>query len=219
MQILKNFDKNITIDAQGESDVLFVFDEGKKKEYTISINTETKVNLAMIGIHCAVSITIICNNPNGECTIYGIFWAKKANTKVEVQTNIITDHCIVNKHLISIIAEEWSVDMNWNIYIQQWCKKVIGHLLEENISIGKHTKIKALPMLDIHSNDVVASHGVKIDQIDKKKLFYLQSRGIRFQQAQRLIIESYLSKVLSIFNDLSDADNIQIQKEFLEKIW
>ncbi|NOZ45140.1 MAG: SufD family Fe-S cluster assembly protein [bacterium] len=34
--------------------------------------------------------------------------------------------------------------------------------MEENIILGPHIHIKTLPILDIHSNDVQASHGAKI---------------------------------------------------------
>jgi len=46
-------------------------------------------------------------------------------------------------------------------------KQTSGHLLEENIVLGKKVKVKTLPMLDVRSSDVSASHGAKIDRLDE----------------------------------------------------
>jgi len=42
--------------------------------------------------------------------------------------------------------------------------------------LGKNIQIKTLPMLDIQSNDVKASHGATIQRLDEEKLFYLTSK-------------------------------------------
>jgi Fe-S cluster assembly protein SufD len=60
--------------------------------------------------------------------------------------------------------------------------------LEENILLGDKLKIKTLPMLDVRSNDVKASHGARIEKLDPQRLFYLQSRGLDDTQAKNLII-------------------------------
>lgn len=63
-----------------------------------------------------------------------------------------------------------------------------GHLLEENIVLGKKIKIKTLPMLDVRSSDVNASHGAKIDRLDENKLFYMMAKGLDQKQSQMLIV-------------------------------
>ncbi len=70
-----------------------------------------------------------------------------------------------------------------------------GHLLEENVILGKKVKIKTLPMLDVRSSDVSASHGAKIDRLDEAKLFYMMARGLDQKQAQKLIVEGYINRI------------------------
>ncbi len=66
--------------------------------------------------------------------------------------------------------------MDGNIVISPDIVKAAGHLLEENIILGERVQIKTLPMLDVRSNDVSASHGARIEKLDAKKLFYLESK-------------------------------------------
>jgi Fe-S cluster assembly scaffold protein SufB len=49
-------------------------------------------------------------------------------------------------------------------------------LAEENLLLGKKIQIKALPMLDVRSNDVKASHGSTISRLDDQKIFYLTAK-------------------------------------------
>ncbi|MBR2157955.1 SufD family Fe-S cluster assembly protein [bacterium] len=48
--------------------------------------------------------------------------------------------------------------------------------MEESILLSKNVNIKSLPVLDIHSKNIQASHGAKIYRLDDDKLFYLESK-------------------------------------------
>lgn len=56
-------------------------------------------------------------------------------------------------------------------------------------------------MLDVHSNDVSAGHGCRIERLDDKKLFYLQSKGIPHTHAQQLMIEGYINTLFDFFDN------------------
>lgn len=79
--------------------------------------------------------------------------------------------------------------MDGSVVIVPGVVKVSGHLLEENIILGEDVQLKTLPMLDVRSNDVSASHGARIEKLDAKKLFYLESKGIAPVESKRLMVE------------------------------
>lgn len=64
-----------------------------------------------------------------------------------------------------------------------------GYLSEENIILGEKTTIKTLPMLDVRTHDVKASHAATIQRLDPQKVFYVTSRGISDSDAQRLLVQ------------------------------
>lgn len=54
----------------------------------------------------------------------------------------------------------------------------------------------ANPLLLIDENDVIAVHAASIGPVDKVQMNYLMSRGIPYDQAQRLVIRGFLGAVL-----------------------
>lgn len=51
------------------------------------------------------------------------------------------------------------------------------------------------PYLEIKTDEVKASHGSSIGRIDEKQLFYLQSRGIKREEAQKIILSEFFRDV------------------------
>lgn len=54
----------------------------------------------------------------------------------------------------------------------------------------------ANPILLIDENDVIAGHAASVGQVDQNQLYYLMSRGIDKNLAQRLVIRGFLGAVL-----------------------
>lgn len=54
----------------------------------------------------------------------------------------------------------------------------------------------ANPLLLIDENDVIAAHVASVGPVDKVQMNYLMSRGIPYDQAQRLVIRGFLGAVL-----------------------
>ncbi len=215
--IIENNTENIVL-WEAENQLLFVFSELWKKTFTIHLENDSKNTIVFVANTCDITVTILCENTGGECDIYGIFWTNNQKNHVNIQTKIQADHCKVKKYLTSVMQEDSEIILDGNITIKKWCKKAEGHLLEENILLWQNIKIKALPMLDINSNDVVASHGVKIEKLDIKKLFYLQSKGISKKNAQILVVESYLNKWLDALSTLVEDEKNTVKDQFIKAI-
>src|SRR3989344_9349435 len=59
----------------------------------------------------------------------------------------------------------------------------------------------AEPKLEIEANEVKASHAATVGKIDEEELFYLQSRGVKRTEAEKLVIDGFLSEVVSRIED------------------
>ncbi len=55
----------------------------------------------------------------------------------------------------------------------------------------------ANPILLIDEDDVTAGHAASVGRIDEMQMYYLQSRGITKEEAERLIIHGFLAPVVS----------------------
>ena len=98
------------------------------------------------------------------------------------------------------------------IEIYKTAYKTNSYLKEDIILASEGSYIKAEPNLEILNNDVKASHGATIGYMDKNALFYLMSRGLSKDRAEKLMADGFL-KSLS-----KDIINSEIKNKF-EKYW
>lgn len=82
----------------------------------------------------------------------------------------------------------------------------------KGIIVDTYSNIEADPALIIDENDVLASHGASIGAIDPEILYYLMSRGLTKDDAEKLVIEAYVSPY---FKDYSETN---LGKHILDKI-
>jgi Fe-S cluster assembly protein SufD len=66
-----------------------------------------------------------------------------------------------------------------------------------NIKLSADAWAESVPNLDIETNDVKCSHASAVGPIDEEQRFYLESRGIRPEVAERLIVIGFFDEVLS----------------------
>lgn len=69
-------------------------------------------------------------------------------------------------------------------------------LLANTLYLNEASKAEVQPGLDVWANEVRCSHGATIGMIDNDQIFYLQSRGIPLEEAQRLIVEGFFEGVI-----------------------
>lgn len=65
-----------------------------------------------------------------------------------------------------------------------------------NLTLSEGAWAESVPNLDIETNDVKCSHASTIGPIDEEQRFYLESRGIPPQVAERLVVLGFFDEVL-----------------------
>lgn len=60
--------------------------------------------------------------------------------------------------------------------------------------LGEKSTARTDPILEILNNDVECSHAASIREIDKKDIFYLQTRGLSEEESKNLIVEGFLGE-------------------------
>ncbi|MBB6480072.1 Fe-S cluster assembly protein SufD [Spirochaeta isovalerica] len=65
----------------------------------------------------------------------------------------------------------------------------------KTILLDDTAEINMEPQLEIWADDVKCSHGATVGSLDKKQLFYLQTRGFTEDQARRILLEAFASRL------------------------
>jgi len=79
------------------------------------------------------------------------------------------------------------------VRVAQGAKETNTFLKIQVLLIGKQAEAKIIPALEIMENSVKAGHAAIISRINAEQLFYLQSRGLTLQAAEKQIIKGFLS--------------------------
>lgn len=78
------------------------------------------------------------------------------------------------------------------IRIKENAKKSNSFLSGRSILLDKDAKSDSIPGLEILTNDVKATHSATVAQIDEEQLFYLETRCLSHDEAEKTIIEGFL---------------------------
>ena len=66
-----------------------------------------------------------------------------------------------------------------------------------NLLLSATAELDTRPQLEIHVDDVKASHGSTTGSLDEQALFYLRSRGLGEQEARRLLMQAFAADVIA----------------------
>lgn len=83
------------------------------------------------------------------------------------------------------------------VFIGPAAKNSSGHQHQETLVLSENARADAIPKLDVENNEVSASHGATVGQVDPEQLFYLRSRGFSELAAKRLIVEGFFEPLLA----------------------
>jgi Fe-S cluster assembly protein SufD len=65
------------------------------------------------------------------------------------------------------------------------------------------------PQLEIYIDDLEASHGSTTGQLDEKELFYLQSRGISYVEARKMLVIAFANTLIEEVKDTRQQERIK----------
>ncbi len=112
----------------------------------------------------------------------------------DIQTNVnhespATEGRVVEK---SILRNKSKSLFKGMIRIKENAAKSNSFLSGRSILLDKDAKSDAIPGLEIFTNDVKATHSASVAQIDEEQIFYLKSRCLSHEEAERTIVEGFL---------------------------
>ncbi len=157
----------------------------------------------------------ILNGEQSCARIYGIYHTQLTE-KIRMQYTL--EHAAPHTTgdiLVHGIGRDASYsNFQGNIVITRSGTQTDTHLTERCLLLSTKAKHDTMPMLEIDTNDVKATHSASVTQIDEAFLFYTQSRGIPLEEARQLIVQSFLESVYGKIPEENEREKI---KDLLNK--
>ncbi|GEM_PF-3078377 len=97
-----------------------------------------------------------------------------------------------NQEYRALLKDEAQFVFKGHVKIEPDAVESQTHQLAKALFLSPHVTANLKPYLDIECDDVIATHGAAISQLQEQELFYLQSRGLNEQKAKALLESAFL---------------------------
>ncbi|MBW7477801.1 Fe-S cluster assembly protein SufD [Paenibacillus oenotherae] len=130
----------------------------------------------------AKAISIGTNAQQMSLTTGAVHWGRSS------ESNMVTR---------AVMKDQASAIINGITKIEKGATKANGVQMEKVLMLSPKSRGDANPILLIDEDDVKAGHAASVGQVNPEQVYYLMSRGISKQDAERLIIHGFLAPVVS----------------------
>ncbi len=132
-----------------------------------------------------------------DATLQGIWMLKDRR---EAHTHVVmhheAPHCRSMQLFKGVLDERSKSSFEGKIYVQKEAQKTEAYQLNKHLLLGERVIANSKPNLEIFADDVKASHGATMTQVDESELFYLKARGISEKAAKALLIHGFCQEMI-----------------------
>ena len=107
--------------------------------------------------------------------------------------------------------------LNGKIKILKNSKKSSGNFNSKSLLLDDKAKAFSKPELEIFEDEVKCSHGASFGEIEKEKIFYLQSRGLTKNQSIKILVLAFINELNLNDNNLKQNVFSEIENMLLKK--
>ena len=145
-----------------------------------------------------------------------IFLSKQQHHELKTNINHKHQHCKSSQLVKSILLDKSNGTYQGKIYVDKDAQKTNGYQLSKALILSENSTFNSKPELEIYADDVKCSHGSSTGNIDQNSIFYLMSRGLSKEQANKMLVEGFLNEAIETITE----PNIQslISKLFIDKL-
>ena len=144
-----------------------------------------------------IDATVRLAEPGACCSIDGLY---VSDGRQHHDNNLVvhhdaghTDSAMLYK---GVLGGQSTGVFRGNVLIHRGASKSTTTQLNRNLLLSAGATVNAKPQLEIDNDDVKASHGATIGELDEQALFYLCSRGIAPALARSMLTWAFVSEVV-----------------------
>jgi len=193
----ENATATYAVDQQLPTDATVLFTRGANP------GKDARVNWAVAELGARLSVTSVdvnVQNPGVQADVAGIFFP---HGEEHVDLISTVEHNVGNSQSDTMVksaaAGRGQGRYVGNIRIVQHAQGTEAWLHDDALLLSQKAHIDSVPALEIAANDVKAYHGATVGAIDEEQIFYMTSRGIDRDSAEKMIALGFFEPALERF--------------------
>ncbi|MCW8196372.1 Fe-S cluster assembly protein SufD [Proteobacteria bacterium 005FR1] len=164
------------------------------------LDDRAELNSTIVGFGSNLSrldTDIIHDGENAQAKLNAIYLLQQ-NELFDLHATVehAVPHGTTEENVRGIVADQARAVFNGRIHIHRHAQKTVAELNNRNLLLSRKATVFTKPELEIYADDVKCAHGATVAEIDKKALYYLQSRGISRAQAQIMLNFGFINELV-----------------------
>lgn len=140
---------------------------------------------------------VLLAGENSEADLRGLsFLDQKRESHIHILMDHQAPYCRSNQLFKSVLKDLSRTSFEGKIYVQQEAQKTQAFQLNNNLLLSEGAIADSKPNLEIFADDVKASHGATVGQLDPEHMFYLKTRGFSSSEAEEILIKGFCQEIL-----------------------
>lgn len=134
-----------------------------------------------------------------ETHLHGLYILNQDQQHVDHHLHVdhLAAHGMSSMIYKGILDKKSRAVFNGKVYVHPKTYQINAHQENHNLLLSNEAEVNTKPELEIYAEDVKCTHGATIGQLNNESLFYLQTRGIEKNEANRMLIRGFEEEVYS----------------------
>jgi len=131
--------------------------------------------------------------------IYGVYEGKNSdNFQLKTKQYHIGPHSKSNLLIKGVFSDRSKFFYQGLIRIEKTAQGSHAYQKNQNLILSDQSFVDSKPELEILANDVFCTHGVTTGRLNKEQIYYLQTRGLKKTEAEKLLVDGFLNQILCL---------------------
>lgn len=133
---------------------------------------------------------------------------EKGDYVVGVEVKAKKDEVKSEVKIVGIVGGGAKVKVKGLVRVEKGVKGAEMRLEMRMVLMDKESRVEVEPRMEIAVEDVKASHAATVGTVDKEELFYLMSRGLKKEEAEKLWLKGWMEKIVKMIDREEDRERV-----------
>ena len=144
--------------------------------------------------------SVLLREPGSGAHLYGLVFADgRQHLDYQTRQDHLAPHTESDLLFRSALLDRARTVLRGVVHLRPVAQQTSAYQSTHSLLLSEKARADALPILEIEADDVRCKHGSTTGMVDDEQVFYLMSRGLSRQEAQRMIVQGFFETVITEF--------------------
>jgi Fe-S cluster assembly protein SufD len=135
--------------------------------------------------------------PGAKAYVHGfMFGDQRQHFDLHTLQRHLAEQTTSDLHIRSALKDRARSVYQGMIQVAPGAQRTDAYQANRNLLLSPTARADSIPGLEILANDVRCTHGATVGTVDEEQMYYLMTRGLPRNDAQRLVVEGFFAPVL-----------------------